>query len=68
MKGVNGAGQESYGETDVGTYCTGLLHCTPKRGRAGGRKVTEREDRERKRERMRRRERDSGCYQGMCMH
>ena len=28
---VNGAGQASYGEADVGTYCPGLPQCTPER-------------------------------------
>lgn len=31
IKRVNGAGQASYGEADVGTYCPGLQHCTPER-------------------------------------
>lgn len=29
IKRVNGMGQASYGEADVGTYCPGLPHCTP---------------------------------------
>lgn len=46
IKRVNGVGQASYGEADVGTYCPGLPHCTPERwmdeqqtggGREGGR-------------------------------
>lgn len=31
IKRVNGVGQASYGEADVGTYCPGLQHCTPER-------------------------------------
>lgn len=31
VKRVSGAGQASYGEADVGTYCPGLPHCTPER-------------------------------------
>lgn len=31
IKRVNGVGQASYGEADVGTYCPGLPHCTPER-------------------------------------
>lgn len=31
IKRVNGAGQASYGEADVATYCPGLPHCTPER-------------------------------------
>lgn len=31
IKRVNDAGQASYGEADVATYCPGLPHCTPER-------------------------------------
>lgn len=31
IKRVNGAGQASYGEADVGTYCPGLQRCTLER-------------------------------------
>lgn len=31
IKRVDGVGQASYGEADVGTYCPGLPHCTPER-------------------------------------
>lgn len=54
IKRVNGAGQASYGEADVATYCPGLPHCTPESrteeettdrrgGRAGGREGGSRE-------------------------
>lgn len=53
IKRVNGVGQASYGEADVGTYCPGLPNCTPERwtdeqrmgggreGRGGERRGTE---------------------------